>query len=135
MLMGIDATLGTTVLAWNCNPDGTKAPLPVPAPTGLNSFVSIYEITTDPRDSGGREYSISFAGNLIAVDQWYVNVTPPDCGDPNDPNDDLPGNAVYSPDPTPLRPFSSTLQIVVPSPAGTTVMMIFGLATLRGRRR
>lgn len=72
-------------------------------------------------------------GNLIAATEWRFvgNPLPPDCGDPDDPNDNTPGQVVYAPFPTPPTSFTAALR-VIPAPGS---MALLGVAFLGVRRR
>jgi hypothetical protein len=135
MLTDIDATLGTQSPFWGCNPDGSPTPMPPALVRGLNSYVSVYEITIDP-SPGGSNYFITFGGNVIAAVEWRAvgNPQPPDCGNPVFPEDDTPGTVVYAPFPAPPRSFESVLSVVVPAPAGPSVVVCGLLLALRRRR-
>lgn len=132
----IDATLGTQAPFWGCTPAPGEEPLPQPNATvrGLNTFVSVFELTTDPID-GAEAYSITFGGNLIAATEWRVvgNPLPPDCGDPDDPSDNVPGTIVYAPFPTAPVAFTATLNLV-PAPGAAALLGLGGLVALRRRR-
>jgi hypothetical protein len=126
----IDATLGTQSPFWGCNPDGTPAPQPNAAVRGRNSFVSVFEITTDPAD-GAADYSITASGNLIAATEWRVvgNPVPPDC------ESDPPafGQITYAPFPTDPVAFSCVLNLV-PAPGAAALLGLGGLLAARRRR-
>lgn len=135
MLSDIDATLGTQSRNWFCDLDGEPLPMPQALVRGLNTYVSVYEITIDPRDAAA-SYTLAFTGNLIAATEWRVigNPVPPECPeDPNDPTDPPPSNVIYAPLTTPPHPFSHTLTIIVPGPASVGVLGVF--ACRSGRRR
>jgi hypothetical protein len=128
----IDATLGTQAFAWTCNPDGTVPPQPSPLIRGRNSFVSVWEMTTDP-SATGTNYSITTGGNLIAATEWRPVGTPqePDCTDPDNP---VPGSVTYAPFPTNPTAFSCTLNILVPAPGAAALLGLGGLLAARRRR-
>jgi hypothetical protein len=138
MLTAIDATLGTQAQVWVCDAAGNAPPQPPPITRGINTFVSVFEFTSDPRGlfGGGTGYTITAAGNLIGATEWLSVGTPsaPDCGDPSDPSDDVQGSVIYAPRPTAPTPFSCTLTVFMPTP-GTMSAMLLGLAVMTPRRR
>ena len=134
MLTEIDSTLGTQSPVWVCQ----EAPLPVPQPPavvrGLNTFVSVYAFTIDP-SVNALNYTVTAGGNLIAASEWRTvgNPTPPDCGDPDDPSDDIPGAVTYAPFPEPARAFSCALAMV-PAPMSGALGVAGVLLATRRRR-
>jgi hypothetical protein len=130
----IDCTLGTQAFAWTCNAAGDPNPQPQATVRGRNTFVSIWEMTTDPA-VGFQAYSITAAGNLIAATEWRTvgTPTPPDCGDPSDPGDDVPGSVTYAPFPTDPVAFSCVLNLV-PAPGAAALLGLGGLLAIRRRR-
>lgn len=137
-LHGINATIGLQSPIWVCPPDQSVPP-PPPAPVrGRNTFVSVYAISINP-NPGAVDYTITASGALLAAIDWQIVGTPvpPDCGDPVDPADDIPGSITYAPFTAPAREFSCTLNVNVPSPPGATVLIFVGGVALlrRGRRR
>lgn len=127
----IDATLGTQAPFWNgCDAEGNPVPPPPPTIRGLNTFVSVYEITLDP-NVGWTNFSITLGGNMIAATEWRIIGTPnpPDCSDPDNP---IPGMIQYAPFPTPPLPISGRLDIV-PAPGALALLGLGGL--IAGRRR
>jgi hypothetical protein len=136
-LTGIDNTLGTMALPWLCGPDGMPLPPPMPVVRGLNEFVSLYEITINP-NPGASDYTVTVEGNLIGVIEWRGVGDPiaPDCGDPDDPNDDTPGSLTYAPFPTLPEFFERRLHVVVPTPGGGVALAAFlGVMARRSRMR
>jgi hypothetical protein len=135
-LSEIDSTLGTQAPFWGCTPAPGEVPAPQPAALvrGRNSFVSVYEITIDPTD-GFQPYSITAGGNLIAATEWRVVGNPlfPDCGDPDDPGDNVPGTIVYAPFPTDPVAFTCSINIV-PAPGAAALLGLGGLLAARRRR-
>jgi hypothetical protein len=130
----IDCTLGTQAFAWPCNSAGDPVPMPQALVRGRNTFVSVWEMTTDPAD-GFAAYSITAAGNLIAATEWRTvgTPTPPDCGDPSDPADDVPGSVTYAPFPTDPTAFQCVLNLV-PAPGAAALLGLGGLLAIRRRR-
>lgn len=135
-LTEIDATLGTQSPLWRCDSQGNPEPMPLPVIRGRNTYVSVYEITIDPR-TASNSYSITFSGSLLAATEWRVvgTPTPPDCSGEPDPTDPLPGTVTYAPLATPPDAFSRTIQIVVPSPATLAPMLLGFCPVVRRRRR
>lgn len=135
-LTEIDSTLGTQAPFWGCSPAPGENPLPQPAAAvrGRNSFVSVFEITIDPAASF-QQYSITAGGNLIAATEWRVvgNPLPPECGDPDDPADNVPGQVVYAPFPTDPVAFTCSINIV-PAPGAAALLGLGGLLAARRRR-
>jgi hypothetical protein len=136
MLTDIDSTLGIQSPEWIC----VESPLPMPQPVavvrGLNEFVSVYAFSIDPAQPSAVMYSVTVAGNLIAATEWRTvgNPSAPDCGDPEDPMDDIPGSVTYVPFPTAPRAFACTLNVGIPSPASVTILILLsGGAFLRRR--
>jgi hypothetical protein len=131
----IDATLGTQAFAWTCDANGNPAPQPQALVRGRNSFVSVYEITTTT-NAATTNYSITAGGNLIAATEWRPvgTPTPPDCGDPADPSDDINGSVTYAPFPTAPEAFNCVLNIVVPAPGAAALLGLGGLLVARRRR-
>jgi hypothetical protein len=134
-LSEIDATLGTQSPLWNCTAAGDPNPQPNALVRGRNVFVSVYQITTDP-NPGALDYSITAGGNLIAATEWRTVGTPnpPDCGDPNDPSDDILGSVTYAPFPTDPVAFSCVLNLRVPAPGAAALLGLGGLLAIRRRR-
>lgn len=133
MLTAIDATLGTQSPLW---PIGM--PLPDPTLFGLNTYVSVYEITVDPADSGATDYSIMLGGNVIAATEWRMIGTPVPPEDSDDMCDFPPycgpfGAVTWAPIPTVPRAISAVLNVVIPAPAASTLLV--GIAVLIRRRR
>lgn len=134
-LTEIDATLGTQSPVWVCDSQGNAPPQPAATVRGRNTYVSVYEITIDPA-AGAVNYNVVFGGNVLAASEWRTvgTPTPPDCGDPSDPADDVAGSVTYAPFPTPAVPFSSTLNVVIPAPGTAALLGLGGLVALRRRR-
>jgi hypothetical protein len=122
-LTGIHASLGAQSFMWMFG-----NPMPAPVIRGLNTFVSVYEITIDPRE-GATNYDITFSGDLLAASQWQVVGTPVPPTSPENP-----GSVNYEPIPTDPLPFSLTLHVVVPAPAGAFMMIPLAATALRRRR-
>lgn len=139
MLTEIDATLGIQSPVWTCDAQGNIPPQPMPIARGINTFVSVFEFTSDPLGvfQGGTGYSITATGNMIAAVEWRTigTISPPDCGDPTDPSDDIPGAVSYAPVPIPPQAFSCTMTVFVPAPGPGAAMMIAAAASLARRRR
>lgn len=135
MLTEIDCTLGTQSPIWLCGPDGIPPPMPPAIVRGLNTFVSVYAFSIDPRP-GATTYDITLGGNLIAASEWRVVSAPPppDC-EPPGPEDPPLGSITYAPLTTPPRAFSCTLTVVVPSPTSAALSMLGGGLVLVRRRR
>lgn len=134
-LTGIDNTLGLQSPFWGCTPPPNQVPLPQPPPfiRGFNTFISTFEFTIP---SVSADFQANIGGNLIAASGWGVTGgTPPNCGDPNNPNDDTPGSITYAPMALPPRGFNDSLRVVVvPAPGAAA---LFGVAVLlcTARRR
>ncbi len=140
MLTEIDNTLGTQTTLWRAD-----QPLPDPAVVrGFNDFVSIFEFTIDPADTGGgaADYTITLGGNVIGASEWRMVGTPTAPGDDDGPPcdfppacEDPPGSATWAPNPTPPQGISAVLNVVVvPSPPAAVVvggMVLFGLRRRR----
>lgn len=137
MLTEIDATLGPQARLWVCNPDGSVPPQPTPLILGLNSFVSVFEFTIDPADDTATDYTVTVSGNLFAATEWRTVGTPvpPDCGDPLDPSDDVPGSVVYEAVPTAGQPITCVLNCRVPAPGTACILGLLGVAATSRRRR
>ncbi len=137
-ITNIDCTLGTQSPAWRNDAFGNPLPVPQPTIRGINTFVSIYEITTTP---GTMNYTITAAGNLIAASGWGTvgaPVSPNNNGTPLDPSDDTPGSVTWVPIPLPPQSFllpPLVLDIVVPSPAAGTLLAWAGALLVVARRR
>ena len=131
VLTGIDAAHGEHEVPWVCMPDGQVPPVPPANIVGLNVFVSVYEFTTVVNSSN----HVVAAGQLIVGQQWFMGANlPPDCGDPADPSDDVPGFAMYVPNRvSPSTQFSCSLDIV-PAP-GLAVIVGGGFLVMPRRRR
>jgi hypothetical protein len=133
-LTEIDATLGTQSPPWLCDAQGNVPPQPNAAVRGRNAFVSVYQISIDPA-AGFTGYSITVGGNLIAATEWRTVGTPqpPECGDPLDPSDDIPGQVTYAPFPTDPLAIHCTL-FVAPAPGAAALLGLGGLLAIRRRR-
>lgn len=135
-LTEIDATLGTQSPSWVCGPGGI---IPDPAPgavvRGRNTFVSVYSFSIQ-RFQISSSYAVTASGNLIGATSWLTvgNPTPPDCGDPADPADDVPGSVTYAPFPTAPQAFTCVLSVIIPAPGGFAVIGLGGLLAARRRR-
>ena len=135
-LAQIDCTLGIQSPIWiGCDADGNPAPQPPPIFRGLNTYISIYEVTVTPT-TYYMVFGLQFSGELVAATEWRVpaNPFPPDCSDPENP---IPGSIQYVPNPTPARTFTTTLNLVsngVPGPASAALFGIAGVSIARRRR-
>lgn len=135
MLTDIDATLGTQSPIWQgCDANGDPVPQPPAVIRGLNTYVSVYEITTTPSLTFS-DYTITYSGNLVAASTWNTVGTPqpPDCSDPSNPQ---PGSVTYAPFPLPPEAFSSVLTVhnAVPGPGSVALLGLGGLIAARRRR-
>ncbi len=109
----IDNTLGSQVIQWNFG-----EPMPMPAIRGRNTFVSTYEITVDPHQTGST-YFIDFSGNLLGAQSWvsFPDPLPPESAD-------VPGAVYYAPFSTPPVTFSTRLRVEVPAPTAVAPVML-----------
>lgn len=133
---GIDSTVGAQSPPWTCNPDGSVPPQPPAVVRGINSYVSLFEFIIDP-NPGFDPYTVHATGNLIAATEWRTvgSPIPPDCGDPSDPSDDLPGMVTYAPFPTAPRAFECRLYVnCVPTPGSAAMVGLGAIALVRRRR-
>ena len=139
-LTAIDNTLGTQGTgspgfpAWVCNADGTVPPAPAATVRGVNAFISTYEITSV---AGSNNYSITAGGNTVVASGWGTigTPTPPDCGDPADPSDDIPGSILYAPMTlAPITGLNAVVNFVVPAPGAAALLGLGGLVAIRRRR-
>jgi hypothetical protein len=133
-ITGIDNTLGTQSPSWVCDANGNAPAQPPATIRGLNTFVSTYEISTTV---GSTEFDALFGGNLVAASGWGVigTATPPDCGDPGDPSDDVAGSVTYAPQTVAPIPATWTLQVrLVPAPGSLALLGLGGLVAGRRRR-
>jgi hypothetical protein len=130
-LAGIDAARGEQLVPWLCAPDGQVPPMPPPDVLGLNAFVSVFEFTTVVNGPN----QVVAAGHLLVGAQWFLGSSqPPDCGDPSDPSDDMPGFVMYLPNAVfPGAQFSCNLN-VVPAP-GMAMLVGAGALAISRRRR
>lgn len=132
-LTDIDASLGLQRPFWGCSPEPGGVPLPMPRAIvrGLNTYVSVYEITIDPHP-GAVNYTVSYSGVLAAASEWRIVGTPvpPECGPPP-----IPGSVVYEPVLAEARPFSIALHIVVPAPSSALISVVVFVSSLRRKRR
>jgi hypothetical protein len=133
-LTDIDNTLGIQSPPWVCNPDGTIPPQPGPVIRGRNTFVSTFEFSTVI--STVFDFTANFSGNLIAATGWNtIECTPPDCGDPADPSDDIPGTCLYVPVTLPPQTFSDCVRLInIPAPSAALLCFPGWLAVRRRRR-
>jgi len=131
-LSEIDNTLGLQVPSWPAGSDPDTPPQPIIR--GLNTFVSVYEITL----STAVPYlypiaAITYGGNMIAASEWRT------VGTPNPPTPDEPGQITYVPLPLPPVVFSRTLQVHIfpeaPTPGSAAGLVIFGAGLVLRRRR
>ncbi|MGE3109500.1 MAG: hypothetical protein AB7G11_16165 [Phycisphaerales bacterium] len=137
MLTEIDNTLGTQSPIWVCDANGNAPPQPAALVRGLNTFVSTFEFTINPADMGASSYTVTAGGNLIGATEWRTvgNPTPPDCGDPADPADDVPGAVTYAPFPTTPQAFNCVLNVeIIPGPGSAALLGLGGLLAARRRR-
>lgn len=136
-LTEIDATLGTQSPLWTCDPHGIVPEQPMAAVRGRNTFVSVFAFSVDPNE-GSYDYTITASGNLIAATSWLPvgNPTPPDCGDPADPLDDIPGSVTFAPYPTTPQGFTNVLSVYVglPAPGSAALLSLACLFVTRRRR-
>lgn len=96
---------------WECDGNGNPLPQPTPPVIGRGEFVSAYEITSGAIDTS---YTITYSGNVVVGNRFSaISCQPPDCGDPNDPSDDIASTCQWGVVPYPPRPFSLTLTINV----------------------
>jgi hypothetical protein len=91
-LAEIDCNTRLQFPMWECAPDGTVPPQPGPIIFGHDAYISVFEFTTDPAQVDG-SYTVTVNGELRAAVEWRHIGTPypPECNDPNDPHDDVPG--------------------------------------------
>lgn len=137
MLTEIDATLGTQSPVWVCNPDGSVPPQPTPIIRGRNIFVSVFAFSIDPNNLSTASYDVTARGNLIGATSWLPigNPIAPDCGDPADPADDVPGSVTYAPFPTAPTPFTCVLFVgIIPAPSAAAFFGLGALVVCRRRR-
>jgi uncharacterized protein (TIGR03382 family) len=142
-LTAIDNTLGTQGTgspgfpAWVCTAPPNQVPNPPPAfiARGINAFLSTFEITTV---AGTSSYSITAGGNNVVASSWGTigTPTPPDCGDPSDPSDDIPGSILYAPMTLPpITGLNAVAQLnIIPAPGAAALLGLGGLVALRRRR-
>jgi hypothetical protein len=105
-LDSIDCTVGQQALVWNCGD-----PKPYPEGWGVDEFISTYEITSV---AGTTNYQITLAGNAITAAEWRITqCVPPECGDPDNPDDDKPGYCPWAPFTNAPAPFTYELTVVV----------------------
>jgi len=136
MLSEIDNTLGTQSPVWVCNADGTVPPQPAAAVRGRNVFVSTFAFSVRP-NAGASDYTVTIGGNLIAATSWLPvgNPSAPDCMDPSDPSDDIPGSVTYAPFPTAPTAFTCVLTVhIIPAPGAAALLGLGGLLAARRRR-
>jgi len=135
MLTEIDATLGTQSPIWQCDGNGQRPPPPPALVRGRNTYVSVFAFSIDPVGISG--YTVTVGGNAVAATSWQVigTPTPPACGDPSDPSDDVTGDIIYAPFPTEPRAISCVLTVYgVPTPGSATFLGVAGLIAARRRR-
>jgi len=131
MLSEIDATLGTQSPFWGFNADGMALPQPNAAVRGINSFVSVYAFSIDPRDDASAAgYTVTAGGNLIAATEWRAIGTPT----PPDEETQTPGSVTYAPFPTTPQAFSAVLNVLIPGPGSAALLGLGGLLAARRRR-
>ena len=136
-LTQLDVTLGIQSPLWVCDANGQAPPQPPAIVRGLNTFVSVYEITLTPLDYY-LVFNVTATGNLIAATDWRPSGTPipPNCDDPDNPEG---GMVTYVPLPTTPQPFSTSFTFVsngVPGPGAGGVIgaTVLGMAARRRRR-
>lgn len=129
-LTSIDATRGPQSPFWGFDGNGIPLPQPGPLVLGLNTFVSLYEITVQAAPDGG-DYTITASGELRGVVSWETLGEPI----PPDPASGTPGLVTYTPVAT-INPtmFACDLTIGVPAPGGVAAAII-GVLMGAGRRR
>jgi hypothetical protein len=144
----IDNTLGTQSPTWTGGIPGTSTPNPIPLATirGRNTFVSIWELTTNT--GPGTAYDITASGNGVPVASWEFigQPNPPLPGDdgifgPGDANgdgvddglDDLAGSVTYGPFAAATVAFNTPLHLV-PAPGAAALLGLGGLIAFRRRR-
>ena len=136
MLTEIDATLGTQSPIWVCDAQGNAPAQPAATVRGRNTFVSVFAFSIDP-NAGAESYTVTAGGNLIGAASWLVvgSATAPDCGDPADPSDDVPGAVTYAPFPTTPQAFTCVLSVdIIPAPGAAALLGLGGLLAARRRR-
>ncbi len=135
-LQFIDARLFDQTPMWNCNPDGSVPPMPLPVARGINTFISIYSFSITP-NPGAVNYTVSAQGELHAAASWTLFGTPvPPSLPPGGvwPNDCVPGHVVYTQSGVETRLFQNTLTVIVPSPAPLAILLISTTALCHRRR-
>lgn len=133
-LTEIDASRGAQSPIWVCDAQGNIPAQPPAVVLGRNSFVSVFAFSIDPRP-GASSYFVTFTGNLVAATAWQTVGTPvpPNCGNPADPNDDIPGSVTYAPVPTASLPFTCVLNVQTPAPSAAALLGLGGLFAIRRR--
>lgn len=136
MLSEIDNTLGTQSPVWVCGPGGVIPPQPAAAVRGLNTYVSTFAFSVTANSATSENYTVTAGGNLIAAAMWNTvgNPSAPDCGDPDDPSDDVPGAVTYAPVPLTPQAFTCVLNVIVPGPGSAALLGLGGLLAARRRR-
>lgn len=137
MLTEIDAGIGSQSPLWLCDPQGNVPPQPTPVVRGRNTFISVYAFQIQPRSAAPVNYTVTAGGFVQSTSAWNIVGTPqpPDCGDPNDPSDDIPGSITYAPAIGIPQSFTSVL-VVHTNPAPTSgVFLLMSASTLACRRR
>ncbi|MBC7771082.1 MAG: hypothetical protein H7210_01175 [Pyrinomonadaceae bacterium] len=134
-LTAVDASLGPQTFNWDIDANGMIPPMPAPTIRGLNTFVSVFELSTTP---GLSSYTITVGGSLFAASSWavFASTPPSNNNTPMVPGDDTPGSVSYAPTPLPPQAFvlpPLVLNIQVPAPAGGVALAT--LAALAGTRR
>mgnify|MGYP000393562440 CR=1 FL=1 len=135
-LTDIDSTLGTQSPIWTgCDADGNPTPQPAPVIRGLNTFVSVYEITVVGHVQY-MDFTVNLGGNAIAAQNWREVGTPipPNCDDPQNPE---PGFVTYGPFPLAPVAVSNSLFVHIEDVpgAGSAVTLLAGLSLLSRRHR
>lgn len=137
-ITGIDAVLGLQTLPWVCDPAGNPLTMPTPVIRGLSPqpFVDVYEVTLRLQVGTGVA-NVTASGNAIASTHWGIvgSATPPDCGDPSDPADDVPGSVTYAPATAAPVAFTCVALVnCVPGP-GSAALLGMGMLVCARRRR
>lgn len=124
----IDNTFGIQAPPWPAGSDPDNPP--APQILGLNSFVSVYQISLLVPDFSYKESrSIHISGNFRAASAWRL------LGTPIPPTEDENGNITYAPLALPGVPVEHDITIFnVAVPAPTTAAMLAVLLLPRRRR-
>lgn len=109
-LTNLDVVVGTQTLAWNCATGGGGAlPLPTAVVRGVNTYISVWEITVTTELCAIASASMTFTGTGIAATGWTPAGVPipPVCGP-----EPAPGSVTYSPNLTPPVTFTAVLHFL-----------------------